>query len=92
MARTLFVSSSSSLAAWRAQSSPLSPQAIIRPWRMDKVVQSLNAAGIRGMTVTDVRGAGVQGGEYCWGSAPQRRAVSIVGTAPLSAGRGRAGR
>lgn len=38
-------------------------QAIIRPWRLDKVVEQLNASGIRGMTVEDVRGAGVQGGE-----------------------------
>lgn len=38
------------------------PQCIIRPWRLDKVVAALNANGIRGMTVCDVRGAGVQGG------------------------------
>ncbi|GAB4813918.1 hypothetical protein N2152v2_000964 [Parachlorella kessleri] len=37
-------------------------EAIIRPWRVEKVVKRLNANGIRGMTVTDVRGAGVQGG------------------------------
>ncbi|KAL4439703.1 hypothetical protein ABPG75_002704 [Micractinium tetrahymenae] len=37
-------------------------EAIIRPWRLNKVVEQLNASGIRGMTVEDVRGAGVQGG------------------------------
>ena len=38
------------------------PQAIIRPWRLGRVVEQLNASGIRGMTVADVKGAGVQGG------------------------------
>lgn len=38
-------------------------EAIIRPWRLTKVVLQLNEAGIRGMTVSDVRGAGVQGGK-----------------------------
>lgn len=37
-------------------------EAIIRPWRLNKVVEQLNANGIRGMTVSDVKGAGVQGG------------------------------
>lgn len=37
-------------------------EAIIRPWRIPKLVDALNAAGIRGMTVSDVLGAGVQGG------------------------------
>jgi len=37
-------------------------EAIVRPWRTSKLVQVLNAAGIRGMTVSDVQGAGVQGG------------------------------
>lgn len=37
-------------------------EAIIRPWRLNKVVLQLNASGIRAMTVDDVRGAGVQGG------------------------------
>jgi nitrogen regulatory protein PII len=37
-------------------------EAIIRPWRLSKVVTELNHAGIRGMTASDVRGAGIQGG------------------------------
>lgn len=37
-------------------------EAVIRPWRLDKVVGQLYASGIRGMTVQDVRGAGMQGG------------------------------
>ena len=36
--------------------------AIIRPWRLPAVVAALSDAGIRGMTVTDVRGLGAQGG------------------------------
>lgn len=40
------------------------PQAIIRPWRLQKVVAQLAAHGIRGLTVSSVQGAGVQGGEY----------------------------
>ncbi len=36
--------------------------AIIRPWRLSAVVSALNEAGIRGLTVTDVRGLGAQGG------------------------------
>lgn len=38
-------------------------QALIRPWRLQKVTEQLNAAGIRGMTVSDVKGAGEQGGK-----------------------------
>lgn len=38
-------------------------EAIIRPWRLQAVVQALNKSGVRGMTVSDVRGAGVQGGK-----------------------------
>nr|AHW46897.1 PII protein [Chlorella variabilis] len=37
-------------------------EALIRPWRLSTVVAKLNASGIRGMTVSDVKGAGVQGG------------------------------
>lgn len=37
-------------------------EAIVRPWRIPKLVEVLNSAGIRGMTVSDVLGAGVQGG------------------------------
>jgi nitrogen regulatory protein PII len=36
--------------------------AIIRPWRLSAVVSALGEAGIRGLTVTDVRGLGAQGG------------------------------
>ncbi|PSC67205.1 Nitrogen regulatory P-II [Micractinium conductrix] len=37
-------------------------EAIIRPWRLQKVVAQLAAHGIRGLTVSSVQGAGVQGG------------------------------
>lgn len=36
--------------------------AIIRPWRLSYVVQDLSENGIRGMTITDVKGVGMQGG------------------------------
>lgn len=35
--------------------------AIVRPWRLPYVIDALDDEGIRGLTVTDVRGAGVQG-------------------------------
>lgn len=37
-------------------------EAIVRPWRLTFVVESLSKAGIRGMTTTYVRGVGMQGG------------------------------
>lgn len=37
-------------------------QAIVRPWRLSFVVNSLAREGIRGMTAQNVRGVGVQGG------------------------------
>lgn len=37
-------------------------QAIIRPWRLSAVIAKLSAAGIRGMTATNVSGVGMQGG------------------------------
>ncbi|KAK2076936.1 hypothetical protein QBZ16_005164 [Prototheca wickerhamii] len=37
-------------------------EALIRPWRVEKVTAALSEVGIRGMTISDVRGAGVQGG------------------------------
>jgi nitrogen regulatory protein PII len=37
-------------------------EAIIKPFRLDVVKDALNAIGIRGMTVTDVRGFGRQKG------------------------------
>lgn len=37
-------------------------EGIIRPWRLSAVVSALDTMGIRGITVTEVKGAGVQGG------------------------------
>eukprot|EP00882_Tetradesmus_deserticola_P031919 GHRQ01036103.1.p1 GENE.GHRQ01036103.1~~GHRQ01036103.1.p1 ORF type:complete len:233 (+),score=35.72 GHRQ01036103.1:250-948(+) len=37
-------------------------EAIVRPWRLPFVINSLGDAGIRGMTATPVRGVGMQGG------------------------------
>ena len=37
-------------------------EAIVRPWRLETIVKDLDAHGVRGMTVLDVRGAGVQRG------------------------------
>ncbi|BDA51669.1 probable nitrogen regulatory protein P-II [Coccomyxa sp. Obi] len=37
-------------------------EAIIRPWRLTKVMSALSARGILGMTASTVKGAGVQGG------------------------------
>jgi Nitrogen regulatory protein P-II len=37
-------------------------QAVLRPWRLSGVVNALSEAGVRGLTVTDVRGIGFQGG------------------------------
>eukprot|EP00195_Chlamydomonas_chlamydogama_P017243 CAMPEP_0202901780 /NCGR_PEP_ID=MMETSP1392-20130828/14619_1 /ASSEMBLY_ACC=CAM_ASM_000868 /TAXON_ID=225041 /ORGANISM="Chlamydomonas chlamydogama, Strain SAG 11-48b" /LENGTH=199 /DNA_ID=CAMNT_0049588395 /DNA_START=147 /DNA_END=746 /DNA_ORIENTATION=+ len=37
-------------------------EAIVRPWRLPAVVEALSKAGIRGMTASSVKGAGVQGG------------------------------
>jgi len=45
-----------------ALTGPFSSQATIRPWRLEKVVQTLSELGIRGMTVSEVRGMGMQGG------------------------------
>ncbi|EOX95374.1 Nitrogen regulatory protein P-II [Theobroma cacao] len=54
----------------RAQSSPdytpdskfYKVEAIIRPWRIQQVSSALLKMGIRGVTVSDVRGFGAQGG------------------------------
>lgn len=54
----------------RAQSSPdyipssqfYKVEAILRPWRIPKVSSALLKIGIRGVTVSDVRGFGAQGG------------------------------
>ncbi|XP_002965031.2 nitrogen regulatory protein P-II homolog [Selaginella moellendorffii] len=37
-------------------------EAIVRPWRLSQVSGALLRAGIRGVTVSDVRGLGAQGG------------------------------
>lgn len=37
-------------------------EAIVRPWRLGKVVEELSHGGIRGMTTSMVRGVGSQGG------------------------------
>lgn len=62
--------------------------AVIRPWRLPAVVSALSEAGIRGMTVTDVRGLGAQGGnvinerdggnECILGSLIEKTKVEIV--------------
>jgi len=54
----------------RAQSSPdylpdakfYKVEAILRPWRIPKISSALLKMGIRGVTVSDVRGFGAQGG------------------------------
>ncbi|XP_059440663.1 nitrogen regulatory protein P-II homolog [Corylus avellana] len=54
----------------RAQSSPdylpdakfYKVEAVLRPWRIPKVSSALLKMGIRGVTVSDVRGFGAQGG------------------------------
>jgi len=61
-------------------------EAIVRPWRLQKIVQVLNEKGIRGMTVSDVRGIGVQGGsterdggtEYSSGDLVEKVRIQIV--------------
>ncbi|KAL8527160.1 hypothetical protein ACS0TY_005148 [Phlomoides rotata] len=60
----------SSLPIIRAQSSPdyipeanfYKVEAILRPWRIQQVSSALLKMGIRGVTVSDVRGFGAQGG------------------------------
>jgi nitrogen regulatory protein PII len=62
--------------------------AVIRPWRLPQVVHALGEAGIRGMTVTDVKGLGAQGGslvverdagnECILGSLVEKNKVEIV--------------
>ena len=37
-------------------------EAIIKPFKLDEVKEKLNAAGIQGMTVSEVRGFGRQRG------------------------------
>lgn len=62
-------------------------EAIVRPWRLSKLIQVLNERGIRGMTVSDVRGIGVQGGcaserdggtEYSTGDLVEKVRVQVV--------------
>lgn len=38
-------------------------EAIFRPWRLPFVIGELSKNGIRGMTATEVRGVGIQGGQ-----------------------------
>ena len=73
---------------WQSgRSIPRLRQALIRPWRVEKVTAALSDVGIRGMTISDVRGAGVQGGErvgrVCWKAFVRQHlnAVSIGRTA-----------
>ena len=61
-------------------------EAIIQPFRLDAVKESLIAAGVRGMTVSDVRGHGSQKGhketyrghEYTVGLLPKIRIEAVV--------------
>ncbi|PHT44533.1 Nitrogen regulatory protein P-II -like protein [Capsicum baccatum] len=65
-----FHNPSSSFPIIRAQSSPdfvpeakfYKVEAILRPWRIQQVSKALLKMGIRGVTVSDVRGFGAQGG------------------------------
>ena len=38
-------------------------EAIVRPWRLPFIVAKLAKSGIKGMTSTEVKGVGMQGGE-----------------------------
>jgi len=61
-------------------------RAMIRPWRLEKVVLSLNAAGIRGLTTYPVKGSGVQSGsaeryagtEFNMGNLVEKMCVEVV--------------
>lgn len=44
---------------------PPPAQAIVRPWRLPFVIESLSTKGVRGMTCTNVKGVGMQGGGLC---------------------------
>ena len=61
-------------------------QAIINPHRLDEVKQRLNAAGVQGLTVTEVRGFGRQkghgamyrGAEYAADFVPKVEILVVV--------------
>lgn len=36
----------------------------MRPWRLQFVIDKLSEKGIRGLTTTEVKGVGMQGGKY----------------------------
>ena len=52
-------------------------EAVVRPWRVEAVVAALSRAGILGVTVLPVQGAGAQGGR------PERYGGAAHGTASL---------
>ena len=61
-------------------------EAIVRPSKLDEVKDALNAAGVSGMTVTDVRGFGRQkghkelyrGAEYVVDFVPKVKIEAVV--------------
>ena len=66
-------------------------EAIIRHFKLDEVKDALNAKGVQGMTVTEVRGFGRQkghtetyrGAEYAVDFLPKVKVEVVVGTAEL---------
>jgi nitrogen regulatory protein P-II 1 len=66
--------------------------AVIKPHKLDDVKDALKAAGVTGMTVTEVRGFGRQGGktesyrgsEYKTDFVPKIKIEAIVPTADLT--------
>lgn len=57
----------------------------MRPWRLQFVIDKLSEKGIRGLTTTEVKGVGMQGGKYmqdkqlllcAGGTCVQRQCVS----------------
>lgn len=66
-------------------------EAIIRPGRLDAVKSALNMVGIKGMTITDVRGCGQQkghvehyrGSEYVVNLLPKIKIEAVVSAKDL---------
>jgi nitrogen regulatory protein P-II 1 len=66
-------------------------EAIIKPFKLDEVKDALNAAGIQGMTVTEVKGFGRQkghvelyrGAEYDISFIPKIKIEAVVSDAML---------
>jgi nitrogen regulatory protein P-II 1 len=66
-------------------------EAIIKPFKLDEVKDSLNAAGVQGMTVTEVKGFGRQkghvelyrGAEYDISFIPKIKIEAVVSDAML---------